>query len=214
MKLSLDSPVMEKAEGIADIIIAGFLWLIFSVPIITIGPASIALYYTVAKVCRRKRDTVWHAFLHAFKINLKQGIACTVIYLLYLGVIIFYFYITFENAGQGNPMLLLAGILLVVPFLFTLLYIFPVISRFGGSLGKMFQYAFHMSMRYFPVTILLLLLSGTVGVLIVLLPVCLAILPGIYVWISSFLLEKILKKYVIWNKEDSDSGEVPWYLEG
>ena len=100
MKLSLDSPVMEKAEGIADIIIAGFLWLIFSIPIITIGPASIALYYTVAKVCRRKRDTVWHAFLHAFKINLKQGIACTVIYLLYLGVIIFYFYITFENAER------------------------------------------------------------------------------------------------------------------
>ena len=49
MKLTEDSPVVTIADQIAEIIVAGFLWLIACIPIITIGPASAALYYTIVK---------------------------------------------------------------------------------------------------------------------------------------------------------------------
>ena len=52
VKLSEDSPVVSIAEQISEVIIAGFLWLIACIPIITIGPASAALYYTIVKVVR------------------------------------------------------------------------------------------------------------------------------------------------------------------
>ena len=67
MKLSEDSPVVSIAEQISEVIIAGFLWLIACIPIITIGPASAALYYTIVKVVRKKHSTVTIAFWHSFK---------------------------------------------------------------------------------------------------------------------------------------------------
>ena len=66
MKLSEDSPVVSIAEQISEVIIAGFLWLISCIPIITIGPASAALYYTIVKVVRKKHSTVTIAFWHSF----------------------------------------------------------------------------------------------------------------------------------------------------
>ena len=73
MKFSMDSPVFHIADQITDLLVAGFLWLVFSVPVVTIGPASAALYYTVVKVVRRKRETVTKSFLYAFRLNFKQG---------------------------------------------------------------------------------------------------------------------------------------------
>ena len=83
MKLSEASPIVSIAEQISEVIIAGFLWLIACIPIITIGPASAALYYTIVKVVRKKHSTVTIAFWHSFKENLKQGIGITLFYLVY-----------------------------------------------------------------------------------------------------------------------------------
>ena len=71
VKVSEDSPIVSIAEQISEVIIAGFLWLIACIPIITIGPASAALYYTIVKVVRKKHSTVTIAFWHSFKENLK-----------------------------------------------------------------------------------------------------------------------------------------------
>ena len=73
MKLSEDSPIVSIAEQISEVIIAGFLWLIACIPIITIGPASAALYYTIVKVVRKKHSTVTIAFWHSFKGKFKAG---------------------------------------------------------------------------------------------------------------------------------------------
>lgn len=67
MKFTVDAPVFNKTNQVADILGAGFLWLICSVPVVTIGPATAALYYTVVKVVRRNRETVVKSFFHSFK---------------------------------------------------------------------------------------------------------------------------------------------------
>lgn len=214
MKLELDSPALGKAEGAADLVIAGFLWLLCSVPVVTIGAASAALYYTVVKVCRRKRGTVVRSFFHSFRQNFRQGIFFSIGYLVYLAVLGFTFFTFFHSAEKGNYGIFLAGVVLAMPFLFTLPYIFPVLSRFGGSMGKLLQYAFHMSVGHFPTTIVLLVLGSMVISLCVFIPFCLILLPGVYALLSSFLLERILKRYVIVEKKaGEDGGEIPWYLE-
>lgn len=58
LKFSMDSPVFHIADQITDLLVAGFLWLVFSVPVVTIGPASAALYYTVVKVVRDRKSVV------------------------------------------------------------------------------------------------------------------------------------------------------------
>ena len=218
MKLSLDSdsPVVSKAEQVTDLLVAGFLWLLCSIPVITIGTATAALYYTVVKVVRRGRDTVARSFFHSFRNNLRQGICATVIYLLYGGILTIYIMNLGRLGDIGmNPYMYAAiGILLAVPFLFTGVYIFPVMSRFDAGMVKQFQYALHMSVGHMITTISLIIWLAVVVFCVYLFSFSLLILPGIYVLVSSFFIERIFRKYMKKERERyTDSDELPWYLE-
>lgn len=218
MKLSLDAPIFDKTNQGADVLIAGFLWLVCSVPVVTMGPASAALYYTVVKVVRRKRDTVGSAFFHSFKSNLGQGTAAFLVYLAYGAVIGAYVYAAYSGWKNGfgvSPYVLVAaGIVLAAPWFLTVVYIFPVISRFQARLGRQILYALHMAVGHLPATLGLLLLLAACCGLIYMAPFLLAILPGIYAYGSSFLVERIFKKYMEnERKKYADESELPWYLE-
>lgn len=216
MKMELDSPVWTKAEPIADVLVAGFLWLVCSIPVITAGAAGAALYYTVVKVIRRKRETVVKAFLHSFKDNLKQGVGVSVFYLVYGALLVFYGYlVAYGGVWEENPYLAVAaGMVLAMPFIFTLPYIFPVMSRFQFKTFRLFLYALHMSVGHFMSTIVLTVLWGMVCLAVYLIPFSVVLLPGVYAYISSFLLERIFRKYLDGERGEYDGeGGLPWYLE-
>ena len=71
MKLpSVDSPFMEKANDISDLLIVNILYFIVCIPIVTIGAATSALYYT--SFCYQdKKPHGGMTFLRAFKENFK-----------------------------------------------------------------------------------------------------------------------------------------------
>ena len=212
MKLTEDSPVVTIADQIAEIIVAGFLWLIACIPIITIGPASAALYYTIVKVVRKKHSTVTQAFWYSFKENLKQGIVITLIYLVY-AVILFFYVSTILRSGMfgKSPYLFVtSGIFLASPFVFTIPYIFSVLSRFRTEIAGQFRYALHLSMSHFPITLILIVGLGVAGMICYLFPFFMAIIPGFYAWASSFLIEKALQKYM---KQARKTEESVWYFE-
>ena len=48
---SIDSPLMSFLVKVFDCIGASILWLLFSLPIVTMGAAGAALYTTVYKYC-------------------------------------------------------------------------------------------------------------------------------------------------------------------
>lgn len=215
MKFSLDSPIFDKTNQIADIMGAGFLWLICSIPIVTIGPSTSALYYTIVKVVRRRRSTVTKSFFHSFKNNLGQGIVLTVFYLLYGAAVGFYILAALKSRIQMDSYAVWSlGIIMIGPFLFTIVYIFPILSRFQAGLLKQFQYAFYMSVRHFPSTVILIIMLTVTGILIYFVPFLMAVLPGFYAYLTSFFEERIFKKYMTEErKKFKDPLDLPWYLE-
>ena len=84
---SEDSKLMAFLAGICDILLLGFLWLMFSVPIITIGASTTAAYYTMVKGIRKKRGYIWKNFWK----NLKRVYAVVAGTLLSENVFIFWF---------------------------------------------------------------------------------------------------------------------------
>ena len=74
---------------LGDLVMLSLLWAVFSVPIVTLGPASAALYDTAVHSIRRKEDTVIARFLSTFKRELKQGVLST---LLVLGLSALFFF--------------------------------------------------------------------------------------------------------------------------
>ena len=65
--------IMSFLNRIADIVILSALWCFYSIPIITIGASTAALYHTVIKVIRQDRGYVLQTFHHSFKENHFSG---------------------------------------------------------------------------------------------------------------------------------------------
>lgn len=216
MKLSLDSPIVDKTNQIADIIILGFLWLLTSIPIITMGPASIALYYAVVKSVRKKHDTAVKAFFHSFKENFKQGIIATLLYFGYGCIIIYYVTLSRNHLiFQENIYLtVVMGIVIISPFVFTVLYIFPIISRFENKLVKQIFYAIHMAVGNIFSTGIMFAVLFITCFFIYLFPFFIIIFPGFLAYFSSLFIEKIFKKYTKQLKNQYIAQDVlPWYLD-
>lgn len=208
---------------IFDLMVLGIIWLVLVVPIITIGPASTALYYTVVKVVRRERSYLLKEFWHSFKLNFKQGALISLIYVIFS----FIMYVDFqwvsqmdENVKYAGPM---AGVFIAVCAFAVLsaLYIFPLLSRFTVKTMQLFRWAFLLSMRHLLATgIMLVSFVGTLvlGYYCIITSVAaplLLILPALYTLIISFPMEKVMKKYMpkIEENEDEETGVDHWYNE-
>ena len=85
---STDGPLFEGMVYIINIIYVSVLWILFSIPIITIGASSTALYYTVTKVIRHGRSYIFREFWQSFKSNLKQSTVVWLIYLVMMGILL------------------------------------------------------------------------------------------------------------------------------
>ena len=68
-----DNMVMRTLSKIFDIGWLTLIYLVFCIPIVTVGAATTSLYYVSAKVLRHNRSYVWREFWHSFKTNFLQS---------------------------------------------------------------------------------------------------------------------------------------------
>ena len=70
---SYDSPFSRFLYFVADIVTLHFLWILYSLPIITIGASTTALYYSCMKRIRTGEGYVTQNFRKSFRQNFKQS---------------------------------------------------------------------------------------------------------------------------------------------
>lgn len=79
---------------ISDIILLTLLWALFSLPLITAYPATIALFETMKKWNKLGvTGQVWHNFFTSFRINLRVKLFYSIIFILVFGSIYINYYI-------------------------------------------------------------------------------------------------------------------------
>lgn len=211
-----------------------------------VGPALTALYYSVAKSVRHSRSYAVKEFFSAYKKNFLQGAVMGMVFGAF-AVIMFLDFFAMKNLKDGvmsdKANTVIKSILRAFCILMGMasVYIFPMLSRFNMKVGKFFFSAFMMSIRHLFTTIILLLNAIVFGAgpvivayfmgatsmeqyLTICIP-CYLFLPGIGCFLSSFLIEKIFKQYILKGIEDEkaraeqngeeyvDPVEDRWYLE-
>ena len=147
------------ARGV-DFVGLGLFWLLLCLPIVTVGPATAALYYTVVKVFRQKEDGGFGVMWKQFRANLKQGILATLICLPFALLFAYGYSIMKLNTATtaGVVMFVAYWVALLVPAgLFC--WLWPVMARFDQPLKDSFRNAFMLSLRHLPTTFILVLLN-------------------------------------------------------
>jgi len=195
---SLDGAFNKYGGMLADMVILSLMWLLFSIPIITAGAATTALFYVSTRRIANREGYITTDFWEAFKSNFLRA---TGVWLVLLAIFIILFF---------NVLLLLFGeaeatgvfsVVLPAQFIFAMLlsfmciYIFPLLARFDMPVMQIIRSSFYMSVRHLftSISCLILLLGGLL--FFIHMPPMLIVIPGVYAWLASMMIMKIFKKY-------------------
>ena len=85
----IDNPFFAFMGTLADIVVINILFLICSVPVITMGASMSAMYDTMRKMREGKLTSAFQYFFQAFRRSLKKSIPAWMLQLL-TGVILFF----------------------------------------------------------------------------------------------------------------------------
>lgn len=198
--LSTDGPLFEGLTYITNIIYVSALWILFSIPVITIGASSTALYYTVTKVIRHGRSYIFREFWQSFKSNLKQSTAVWLIYLVLMGVLLVDIRVmgAFGNtAAQTLQFVFLAGVCMVSG---VMVYALSYIARFTQDVRHILTNSVLMAIRHLPKTLLLIVILAAAVLGCYLFGIAIIFVPAVAALLDSLILESIFVQYM--SKED------------
>ena len=195
---------------LVDVCGLSILWIFLCLPVVTIGTSTIALYYTTVKSIRRGEGYVSREFFGAYRRNLKNGIPMTVVFLL-LGVVLAIDRMYVDQGQSAAAAAFGLGYTLLTLVVMSLaVYVFPVMSRFTMSSWECFRLALLMVFRHLPFMVILLGMAiGTVCLVFLIPAPMLFILPGACCYGQSFLMERLLKKYMA--KPQTEEEAEKWY---
>lgn len=212
---SPESPLFSFGEQLFDMMAVSVLWAVCCVPIVTIGPATSALYYVIVKQVRRKTGSLWSNFFDSFRENMRIGVPLTSMVLIYttvMAAIIWAKYVLPESVSSvlaGSFLTYVARVMLL-PVLLVLPYLAPVLSRFSIGIGAVLKLSLVMSLRFLGRTIVLLAMVAGSAAVLWFVPFAIFALPGLCALGCSFLMEPVLRNYM--PKPDPDQ-PIPWYWE-
>ena len=90
MKLfNYDSPFWSFMSRLADLIILNLLWIVFCIPVVTIGASTTAMYRVTLNMVRGEGSGVVRMFWDAFRLNLKQAVLIFLILLIPVLLVVF-----------------------------------------------------------------------------------------------------------------------------
>jgi len=188
---------------IADVVFVGLLWTIFSLPIITIGATTTALYYVCTKKHSGEDIYIFQNFWKSFKENFVKS-TMVLLFLTLIGVVV---WANLHILGQIDLGWLNLPVRIALWFmLFQIALVatnaFCIISRFEVTVSMALRYGLFMGYRNFFTTISNWMTLLAIFLASVFVPMLLFLMGGLYVYFSSFAFIRLFRQH---SEEFSDS---------
>ena len=153
-----DSKLYRAMDFIMNTFLLNLIWILMCIPIITIFPATAAMFGVIRKWKREGEIKIFASFFRFFKENVKQGIVLELIWLFIAFLFIVNFNFTNQIPSNVKYVLFAVYFLVLIQFIFITLYIFPVMVQYKVTWIQTIKNSLILSIRNLPNTILLLLI--------------------------------------------------------
>lgn len=194
----INNPLMRFLIAFFDMMALSVLWVVFSLPVITMGAASTALYSSAYHHIRKGNDYLWSSFWTPFKENFKRSTLCWLVELAVLGLLAVDALILRSLIVKGYPMGWMYGVtlgLLLLALTWTV-YVAAYSARFNGTVKDVLRFSL-MLLRAHPIRMLSvvgIVLGGIALSLTV--PALVILIPATVYWGSTFPIEAAFLKHM------------------
>jgi uncharacterized membrane protein YesL len=195
-------------EKLFDAVALNLLWLLCSLPLVTIGASSTAFYYAMVKVLRGERGHLFGEFWRSFTLNFARATLIWISFAALIFLLLVNRNITAGMGGYFGIFLLCLYTLIAALFLGILMYVFPVLSRFHMTVPQVVKLSVYMCFRYLPSTLGMLAMGAGAAAAVYFLPLLVFCVPAGALYCFSWLMEPLLARHTPAAAE----GEEKWYL--
>ncbi|WP_160724386.1 YesL family protein [Bacillus sp. USDA818B3_A] len=190
----LDTRFYAVVDRLSNLFILNIFWILSCLPIVTIVPATTAMFSVVRQWQLHQDTSVVRNYFLYFKENFKQsfiiGIIWTVIsVLLYFNL----FYLNQDQSG-AKYIMLLPLILVSLLFTGTTAYLFAVLSHYKVTWIHAIKSSFLMAIANFPITLAILGVFAVLAAVLIYLPAFTLILFSIGAYINFSLCNRVFQK--------------------
>ena len=174
---SYDSMFSRFLYFVADIVTLHFLWLIHSLPIVTIGASTTALYYSCMKRIRTGEGYVTRNFRKSFRENFRQSTIIWLILLVTAAVFFCDLRIAWRSAARWEALCLQAAPCFSFRYCFLRFTSSPCRRSLKTLCLRISKMPLIMSIRHFPCSLLLIAIYVTIFLLLFTFPPLAGLLP-------------------------------------
>lgn len=205
---ALDGPFNRIGTFIFDMMYLNILWIIFSLPIFTIGASTTALFYVTGKKVRNEDGYIFNDFWKSFKLNFKQA---TIIWLLILSaIIISVLNLMSIDISQGVGRYIgIFQFVVILQITIISIYIFPLLSRLYLNVLSAFKAAFAIGNKHLLTTIICIILFEILFFGTYIFPPILFFAVSLYAYFISFFIGKVLVNYLPKQEANKEEEKEP-----
>ena len=215
-----DNRLMKALSKLFDIGYLSIVFILFCIPVVTIGAALTALYYTTVKVIRREWGFVFQVFWRSFSLNFIRASKMWIIELVIIVIMLFNITTVLEGTSKTSGYMLGAYIVMSLIVFAVSCYAYPVLSRFVMKNTQIVRMSLYLAAKHIYFTIPLIAVSAaaivSVFLLIPYMPIIPILVPGLASLLYSYMMEIVLKKYTKKGDAETDGDGAPvddWYNE-
>jgi uncharacterized membrane protein YesL len=165
-----DGRVYRILERFLDLVVLNLCWLIACLPVVTVWPATTALFAVVREWALGREPRVIGSFLRFFKANFTQSLCLGVLWSPFGLLLLFNLNLAAQSSPPWRLLLFFCFSTLGGVYLVACVYLFPVMSNYRVSFVQVIKNSIIFGVGQLPIAVLCLLLVGAVAALVVTLP--------------------------------------------
>lgn len=189
---------MTGLRKLLNLILVSVMWLLLCIPVITAGASTTAYYHTIEKYMKYDLGYAAPEFFKSFRQNFRTATICSLIPIA--GILVFFGdAAALKVVGEKNPGLAQLDMIFYVLIAVLLVYAMwecGCIARFENSVKETLKNALIFMIAYLPTSLGILLLLCFAAFVVWLIPITVFIMPGVAVWLSSHLMDKVFRRHM------------------
>ena len=149
-----DSRFMQFLSRLGDLIILNLLFLLTSIPLVTVGASLTAMYTVCFRFDTDRERGIFRTYFEAFRDNFRQATVLWLILVLIIGsacINTAVFYVMTASVHWLWPVFGFLGVLAILIFSYT----FPLLSQFDNTVFGTLKNALALSIGYLPRSIVI-----------------------------------------------------------